>query len=151
MQLYLVRHGKAETGEVDYRRRLTERGRSDVEHQASILHKARVQVDRVEHSGLIRAEETATILARAIDSPLSKASYLAPDASVHSAAQAAEGSGCAALMLVGHLPFMERLASYLLIRNAEASILHFRTATIACLSDELGAWMVEWLMPARLG
>ena len=50
-------------------------------------------------------------------------------------------------MLVGHLPFMERLASYLLMRQEDVSILHFKTSAVACLSMDSGQWTLEWFLP----
>jgi phosphohistidine phosphatase SixA len=54
------------------------------------------------------------------------------------------------LMLVGHSPFMPHLGAYLLTGDAEADVLHFRTAAVACFSNEEGAWILEWLLPPDL-
>ncbi|HLJ69194.1 MAG TPA: phosphohistidine phosphatase SixA [Chloroflexota bacterium] len=148
--LYLVRHGKAEEGLYDDARRLTAGGRKAVRRAAERLAAAGVTVDRIEHSGLTRAQETAEILADLLGGELNAVSGLRPGDDVRPMAQwlAAEADGN--VMLVGHLPFMERLVSYLLTGDADAAAVHFRTATIAALELQGGSWALEWLLPPRL-
>ena len=55
-----------------------------------------------------------------------------------------------AVMLVGHLPFLSRLASLLVAGNHEAGIIRFQQAGIVCLSREDGKWAVNWVMPPEL-
>ncbi len=54
-------------------------------------------------------------------------------------------------MLVGHVPFMSRLASYLLSGDSEPPLLHFRTASIACLSNDEDSWILEWFITPNAG
>lgn len=148
MLLYLVRHGKAESGADDTARRLSNEGREAVQRVARRLAKAGVRVQRIQHSGLVRAEETAEILAEALGGSVAAAPGLGPSDEVAPVAgQLGEGTD-ESLMLVGHLPYMERLAAYLLSDDADAEILHFRTGAVACFSDDAGHWTLEWfLMP----
>ncbi len=64
----------------------------------------------------------------------------------------AEGlrAGHGPLMLVGHLPFLSRLASLLVAGNPEGGVVRFRQAGIVCLSQEEGTWVVNWAMPPEL-
>jgi phosphohistidine phosphatase len=148
--IYLVRHGKAESGGDDSARRLTDRGRADVERVARRLGKAQVRVDRVEHSGLARAAQTAEILARTVGGEVAAVFDLGASDPVEPVARRLEGDGAGSSMLVGHLPFMERLAAYLLTGDADRECLHFRTATVACLEGDGGSWRLEWLLPPDL-
>jgi phosphohistidine phosphatase len=53
------------------------------------------------------------------------------------------------LMLVGHLPFMARLAAHLVTGDAERSVLRFHQGGIVCLEREDDRWLVAWaLTPA---
>jgi phosphohistidine phosphatase len=55
------------------------------------------------------------------------------------------------LMLVGHLPFMERLASYLITGSIEMKVFKFQNGGIVCLDreSESGDWFIKWvLMPS---
>ncbi len=50
-------------------------------------------------------------------------------------------------MLVGHLPFMERFASYLIMGKPEPVIIKFQNAGIVCLEKkEDDYWYVKWTM-----
>jgi len=53
-------------------------------------------------------------------------------------------------MLVGHLPFMERLVSCLITGSPDKSIIKFQTGGIVCLDqiEKNGSWYIKWaLMP----
>jgi len=55
------------------------------------------------------------------------------------------------LMLVGHLPFMEKLASYLLCGNENARLVLFRYGAIVCLDQkEDQAWAVRWILTPEM-
>jgi len=149
MLLYLVRHGKAEAGGDDARN-LTDGGRKAVGRIARKLSDAGLHVDRIEHSGLARAAETAEILSRAVGGEVVAVAGLGPSDNVAETARRLEGRDDGSIMLVGHLPFMGRLASYLLTGNADAEPLHFRAGTVACLTSSDGGWVLEWLLPPSL-
>ena len=54
------------------------------------------------------------------------------------------------LMLVGHLPFMERLASYLITGSIEKPVFKFQNGGILCMDKdpETKTWFIKWsLMP----
>ncbi len=60
------------------------------------------------------------------------------------------------LMLVGHLPFLSRLASLLLVGDPERALVRFRMGGIVCLTGEpagaggTGGWMVAWMLIPEL-
>ena len=54
------------------------------------------------------------------------------------------------LMLVGHLPFMERLTGFLVTGSAETLVFKFQNGGIVCLDKDPDArwWFIKWtLMP----
>ena len=55
-----------------------------------------------------------------------------------------------AVMLVGHLPHLSRLANLLLTGDPESGLLRFQMAGLAGLSNHAGKWAVHWLMPPDL-
>src|SRR5438094_8900883 len=63
MEFYLVRHGEAVSENQDRERPLTQAGRQDVEQVARVASARNVQVSVIFHSGILRAKETAEILA----------------------------------------------------------------------------------------
>jgi phosphohistidine phosphatase len=54
-------------------------------------------------------------------------------------------------MLVGHLPFLEKLASVLLCGNEDAKLVLFRYGAIVCLEQkEDKAWAVLWVLTPEM-
>lgn len=150
MDLYLVRHGKAEPGGADAERRLTEAGRKSVRRLAAWAAELELQVDQIHHSGRARAVETAEILAAAL-APRELCAFegLDPESDVRLAAEFLLGEQ-RSVMLVGHLPHLARLASLLLTGAAEPAVVRFRKASIVCLSHEGSRWRLEWAVAPRL-
>ena len=57
------------------------------------------------------------------------------------------------LMLVGHLPFMERMASYLVTGATEQPVFKFQNSGIVCLNkDPQGqSWVIIWALMPKIG
>jgi phosphohistidine phosphatase len=147
MRLYLVRHGEALPDRVDAARSLSERGRAEIEEVAGQAARRGGRPIEIRHSGLTRARQTAEILA----------AHLAPARGV----RAVEGlqpeddphrlaAECEALrepiMLVGHLPYLSRLASLLLLGDSGRDLIRFGTGTMASLARADGRFLVEWVI-----
>jgi phosphohistidine phosphatase len=145
MKLYLVRHGKAEAGEDDRLRPLREDGREAVARIGARLRKSGVRPERIEHSGLVRAHQTAEILASEVGGEVVQENGLASSADVTRTAERL-GHASENVMLVGHEPFMGRLAAFLLTGDADAELFHVRTGAVICLSDDEGGWTLEWFI-----
>jgi len=151
VKLYLVQHGEAKNKAEDPQRPLTERGRDDVVRVAAFAARAGLQVDQIRHSGKRRAEETAAILAEHL-SPAEgvvASPGLAPRDDVRLVAKALRDE-TQPEMLVGHLPFLDRLASLLVTGDAECSIVRFQKGGIICLVREDGNWAIGWIITPDL-
>ncbi|MDY7042246.1 MAG: hypothetical protein SVX38_15425, partial [Chloroflexota bacterium] len=55
-----------------------------------------------------------------------------------------------AVMLIGHLPFLDRLASLLVTGDAERSVVRFRMGGIVCLVHEGEHWAIGWMVTPDL-
>ena len=154
MKLYLVQHAEAVPAEDDPDRPLSDKGRTDVRRVASFLARS-VRVDRIVHSPKMRARDTAVLLAQVLGPGgvvEEAASGLAPNDSVEVAVDLIAGWS-ADTMVVGHLPFMDRLASRLVAGSEEANVAAFQPGTVACLerADD-GGWALAWMVrPELLG
>ena len=151
MELYLVQHGESKSKAEDPQRPLTERGREEVQRVAAFAAKAGLKVSQVRHSGKRRTEETASILAEHL-SPAKGVltiSGLAPMDDVRPIAQALEKEP-APLMLVGHLPVMDRLAGLLVTGDPDRSVVRFRMGGIICLEGAGNDWAVKWVLTPEL-
>jgi phosphohistidine phosphatase len=55
------------------------------------------------------------------------------------------------LMIVGHLPFLEKLASFLVFGNERTKAVLFRYSAIICLEKkEAGRWAVDWVLKPEM-
>lgn len=151
MKLYLVQHGEAKSKTEDPRRPLTERGREDVVRVAAFAARAGVQVRQIRHSGRRRAEETASILAEHLSPTEGVIAIpgLAPKDDVRPMAETLQDE-TQPVMLIGHLPFLDRLASLLVTGDADRSIVRFQKGGIVCLVREDENWVVGWMVTPDL-
>jgi len=54
-------------------------------------------------------------------------------------------------MIVGHLPFLGRLAALLLTGNADNDVVAFQFGCVVCLKREgPGKWKLEWMIVPKL-
>jgi phosphohistidine phosphatase len=152
VELYLVQHGEATAKDVDPERPLTETGRTEVAQVARAARAAGITVATVGHSGKLRAEQTADIMATELSAERAATPFagLAPNdppGPVRDALLSLESPA----MLVGHLPSMSRLCSLLLVGEAGREIVHFRMGGIVCLAtDEAGQWRLRWMLTPEL-
>ncbi|MBD3236688.1 MAG: phosphohistidine phosphatase SixA [Candidatus Eisenbacteria bacterium] len=152
--IYLVRHAQAVASEEDRRRPLSERGRQQAEYLVDALRELDLRVDILYHSDKSRAAETAEILEPVIAAQNGRHARrdLAPDDSVTDFLDDLAREEWKHVAIVGHLPFLERLASYLLAGDAERQLLHLTVASVAALVRGSDGWAVRWIVqpPAAL-
>jgi phosphohistidine phosphatase len=57
------------------------------------------------------------------------------------------------VMLVGHLPFMERIASYLITGSIDQAVIKFQNSGIVCLDKdpETQSWVIKWTLMPNIG
>jgi phosphohistidine phosphatase len=153
MKLYLVQHGESKPKDVDPGRGLTDKGFADVRKVADFLKPLQAGVKAVWHSGKTRAQQTAEILTDVVGAgDFQVREGLAPNDPVDpmkdELARAHDD-----LMIVGHLPFLGKLASILVAGSELADVVAFRQGGIVCLErHEEGAWRVRWMVtPEILG
>ena len=154
MRLYLMQHGKAEAGDTDSLRVLTDEGRAEVEKVAAFLVRtAPNKQGKILHSGKARARQTAEILAGADPKlQVKQAPDLAPMDDPAIWAERAAGLQ-EAVALVGHMPHLSRLASLLLCGDADEKVVSFANGGMVCLERSAeGDWSVRWsVVPWLLG
>jgi phosphohistidine phosphatase len=149
MDLYLVRHGDAVSAVENPQRPLSSAGRRRVEQTARLALERKIQVSRIYHSGILRAQETAEILAEHIMpvSGIAPLSGLLPEDDP-AMVKAEIDSATDSILLVGHLPFLSRFAALLVHGDPERPVVDFFPATIVCLSKLAARWKINWrIMP----
>lgn len=145
MDLYVVRHGEALAGTDDASRKLSDRGRVEVEGVAAAASRRGAAIRQIRHSGRERARETAEIIASVLEPPAGLIAIpgIHPDDPVEPLALSLFGER-ESLMLVGHLPFVARLVGLLTSGNVDRQPVSFPTATVACLRGEDDRWELLW-------
>ena len=141
MEIYIVRHGIAEevSGDgSDEARALTSEGKKKMKEAAAGFAKLKRTVDRIYASPLVRARQTAEILATELSIKVEEMKELAPGNRA--------GAVCGrvrsikdgqSIMLVGHEPNCSELASYLLLGSDGVQV-EFKKGAI-CLIESRDA------------
>jgi phosphohistidine phosphatase len=57
------------------------------------------------------------------------------------------------IMLVGHLPFMQRMTAFLITESIDKPVLKFQNSGIVCLDKdpETQAWVILWALMPKIG
>ena len=153
MKLYLVQHAKAASKDADPQRPLTEEGRRDIQKVAAFIKPLNLSVDYLWYSGKKRAQQTVEILAEVVEvtKEMSAHDDLAPNDDVTLLKDEIISKN-QDTMIVGHLPFLTKLASLLLTGSESLNTVAFKNGGIVCLdySDD-NQWQLRWMIvPALL-
>jgi phosphohistidine phosphatase len=148
MALYLVQHAKALSGGADPG--LSDEGKTDANRIATVARDYHVPVGGIIHSGRKRALETAQIYAIILGPgiPVEENPCMSPKDDIVGFAAGLDLSKNH--MYVGHLPFMEKLTSYLVTGEASRPVFKFQNAGIVCidLNQDTQTPVIIWsLMP----
>lgn len=153
MKLFLARHGAVDSG-AGGDPPLSAKGRGDVQRLAAFLGQGGIRVQRVLHSPLKRARETALLLAAGIGpaSPVEEiAEGLLPEDSTDAIADALAGWDGDTL-LVGHMPHLGHLASRLLTGAERSAAIAFERGAVACFERVDAGWILLWSVgPGLIG
>jgi phosphohistidine phosphatase len=146
VDVYLMQHGEAAAADVDPERPLTETGRRTVGAVSAHAAACGVHIDRIVHSGKLRAEQTAAILAGALGCDVvDQVGGLSPNATVQDAADAlVDPTATGSLAIVGHLPFLDRLAALLVAGDCTAQVVAFRNGGLVKLVPGEWGYAVAW-------
>ena len=155
MILYFIRHGEAgHVAPSDFERTLTTRGEGTVHGVGRTLSGMIGRVHGIFASPLVRAQQTAAILAEYFDkAAIETCDHLTPGADP--AKLLGELRHCtndSNILLVSHEPFVSTCVSYLTYGTSDARI-SIKPASVACVHVGAvlaqGAGRLDWLMTAE--
>lgn len=153
MALYLVQHGQSLPKDVDPDQGLSEKGVAETERIAGVAKNYQIKVGQIRHSVKTRARKTADIFASALNPTggVKEVEGLKPMDDV--AAFAASINPDTNTMLVGHLPFMERMTAYLVTGSIDKPVFKFQNSGIVCLAKdpETDSWVIVWTLLPKIG
>lgn len=147
VELCLVQHGQAKTKDQDPDRALTDKGAADVMRVARCAtEQLGVRPTRVFHSGKTRALQTAEAWSQLLATGVEAASGLDPndDPSIWASRLDSETSD---LLVVGHLPHLQRLAALLLTGDADRPVLRFHQGGLVVVERNDERWVTSVLLP----
>ena len=153
MALYLVQHGQSLPKDVDPDQGLSEKGVAETKRITGVAKNYQIKVGQIRHSVKTRARKTADIFASALNpiGGVKEVEGLKPMDDV--AAFAASINPDTNTMLVGHLPFMERMTAYLVTGSIDKPVFKFQNSGIVCLDQdsETKSWLIIWSLMPKIG
>ena len=148
MRVYLVQHGQAKSKDEDPKRPLTQKGIMEVRRMAAFIKPLGLKVGAVWHSDKLRAVETAEFLGKAVGATdgVAQRNDMGPDADIQPILAQLTAGG-ADLMLIGHMPFLSKLAGKLLDGSESSQPVAFTQGGVVCLNQEIGGqWQLAWAL-----
>jgi phosphohistidine phosphatase len=161
MKLYFLRHGiayerEAWQGENDELRPLTDEGVEDMKREARTLRNMGLKLDTIVTSPLVRARQTAKIVAKKLEMDVQEDVLLKPGFDVEAlGALLARHSAARRLMLVGHEPDFSRTIAQLIgggtVAMAKGGLARVDTDDDAAHNRLLRGTLIWLLTPKLLG
>lgn len=147
MVLFLMRHAQATEVISNPLQPLSEEGHKQVTQIIRFIQKNELSVRAVYHSHKLRSEETARTIVDALEPSLPCVLLEALNPM-----QPVENLSCMIstlpdqCLLVGHLPHLEELVSFLIQKDYYAKIVSLYPASLLCLHSHARGWSLEWLI-----
>jgi phosphohistidine phosphatase len=149
MELYLVRHAEADPNIPDGGGGppLTEAGFAHARRCAEFAARLGVRVAEIRHSNRLRAIQTAQEFERALGCPRREIPGLGPDDDINPLRREAAGLE-QNVMVVGHLPYLSRIAGALLAQDESMPVVVFHPASLIRLDRRDDArWSLQLVIP----
>ena len=149
MRLYLIQHGIALPESEDPQKGLSDKGVVQTQKMAEFLRRQDAKVDLIWHSKKLRAVQTAQIFSQHITAAgIVERDDINPLDRVDKFAHELEAADRDA-MIVGHLPFLQKLAAKLLANSNNFELISFKNSGIVCLEYK-ESWKILWMISPDL-
>ncbi len=133
-QIYFAQHGLAVDKTENPDRPLSAEGIRQTQAIADQLKNASVPVSQIFHSGKLRAQQTADIFANTFRTPpTTPLDYLSPNDDITKLITSLNLNNT---LYVGHLPYLDKLISFLVTGDETMKIMEFRNSGVVCLGQE---------------
>ena len=141
-----MQHGEAEAKEVDPERPLTAEGARGIRVLAMHMQNMGVQLDKVFHSGKLRAEQSAGLVADVLSPGVQpvQAAGLNPNDDPVTIVSDIDQIG-ENILIASHMPFVSRLCSVLLTGTTDAEFASL-PGTLFCLEKSEGKWRLAYML-----
>ncbi len=147
-KLYFMQHGLAVSKTDNPERPLSEDGIKQTRGIAKQLLSSNTLISSIFHSGKLRAQQTAEIIADALDiNTVSVIDGLSPNDDV---ALIKQDLNVDKALYVGHLPHLEKLISSLVSGKEKPEIIKFQNSAIVCLERNDSLYHIVWYLTPQL-
>lgn len=140
-----MQHGEALAEEAAPGRPLSLTGRDQVRSVGRQAAHAEVKLESIHHSEKLRARQSAEILSDELAVETFERAGLGPQDDVNAVAEWIEGQG-SDVALVGHLPFLDRLTSRLVLGQPTPGVVAFQFGALVRLVRGEKGWKVDWIL-----
>jgi phosphohistidine phosphatase len=146
LNLYILQHGEAVAKEIDPERPLSEHGKRDIRILARHMQNMDVQLGNVFHSGKLRAEQSARLIAATLSPEIQPVQTEGlnpnddPAVIIGDIEQMNEN-----ILIASHMPFVSRLCSTLLTGTTEAEFASV-PGTLFCLEKAEDKWRLSYML-----
>lgn len=153
MAIYIAQHGKYLSKDQDPEKGLSPLGRQEVERIAQVAAHYKAKISSIVHSGKHRAVQTAEIFAEALtlSDNIHKIDGINP---LDDVAAFADGLDISSnVLIVGHLPFLEKLVAYLITGQIEKPVFRIQNGGIICLDTypDSSDVIIKWALMPNVG
>jgi phosphohistidine phosphatase len=147
-RLYFVQHGIAVSKTDNPERPLSDDGIKQTRAIAKKLHSSNIPVSSIFHSGKLRAQQTAEIIASILNVKNAEAiEHLSPNDTV---ALTRQHLNVDQALYVGHLPHLEKLTSSLITGREKPEIIKFQNSAVVCLEKQNSLYHIRWYLIPQL-
>jgi phosphohistidine phosphatase len=146
LNLYILQHGEAVPKEIDPERPLSEHGNRDIRILARHMQNMGVQLGNVFHSGKLRAEQSARLIAETLSPEIQPVQTEGlnpnddPAVIIGDIEQLNEN-----ILIATHMPFVSRLCSTLLTGTTDAEFASI-PGTLFCLEKADNKWRLAYML-----
>ncbi len=146
MNLYILQHGEAEPKEANPDRPLSGKGVHDIRKLALHMQNMDIQLEKIFHSGKLRAEQSARLIADVLSPGVEpvQANGLSPNDDPSVIADEI-GQMKENILLASHMPFVSALCSYVMTGSENAEFAS-QPGTLFCLERKDNKWRLAYML-----
>ncbi|MCP4024510.1 MAG: phosphohistidine phosphatase SixA [Desulfobacteraceae bacterium] len=150
MAVFLVQHGFSLPKDKDPEKGLSQEGKENTLKITQVAKSYGIPVKEICHSTKARAAQTAQIFndALAPERGISMIDGIKAMDDVKIFSQSIDAAKD--VMYVGHLPFMEKLVSYLICGSDDKKVFKFQNSGVVCLDTDDDGWFVKWSLSPNI-
>ena len=145
-QIYFAQHGLAVDKSENPDRPLSAEGIRQTQAIADQLENASIPISQIFHSGKLRAQQTADIFANTFQTPstmpaVTPLDYLSPNDDIDKLVTNLNFNNA---LYIGHLPYLDKLISFLTTVDEAVKMIEFRNSGVVCLGKNNETCFIRW-------